>query len=476
MAVTGKFDADFEDFKREVDESTDKLKGMETQADAVGQAVDKALQPQAGGGGGLDTLGGSLGNVGTAAAGATTELGNFAAANEAAVAGGVEMVSVTEMEAAGFLTLQGQTAQTIAEIASGVGAVELLGSAFIGWKLGRVISDLFDLDRTIGNATAKLLGMGDAAGQAAAATADTLTRASEAAGYAITNLHDAIQVLTDKDLERLKTTLRGVADQQADRMFSTWHKQIEELTASGLIPQLTKDLDAHAFSMKELAKWYQVDVGAIQEYARELAKQRAAEKDGDQQHLAYMQEVDRILKAQDDAAAKRESVKAKVRELERNHLIDQGTGLLGLSKIEQETSQKDFEATVKRITAHQKLVDTIQAEVTLATAENTAMTLGAGTPDPARDAALKRDATLAQVAAQQKKAPEMDLSALIVNAWLKYDQEVGARGATKATAAPAVVNMNVSGVFDPSSIRQLTDAISQELMRRTGADRYLPAR
>ncbi len=474
MAVTGKFDADFDDFKREVDESTNKLKDMETQADAVGQAVDKALQPQAGGGGGLDQLGGALGGIGQAANTATTELGNFAVANQAAVAGGMEMVSVAEMEAAGFLTLQGQTAQTIAEIASGVGAVELLGSAFIGWKIGRVISDLFDLDRTIGNATAKLLGMGDAAGQSAAAGAETLAKASEAAGYAVTNLHQAVQILTDKDLERLKTLLRGIADQQADRMFAAWAKEIEEI--HGLLPSLTRDLDSHAFSMKELAERYQISIGAIQEYQRELTKQRSAEKDQEQQHLDYLKEVDRILKAQDEAAAKRETVKANVRELERNHLIDQGKGLLGLSKIEQDTSQKDFEATVKRITAHQKLVDTIQAEVTLAQKENTAMTLGPGTPDPAGDAAAKRDATLAQIAAQQKKAPEMDLSALIVNAWLKFDQAVGARGGPQQAQPPAVVNMNVSGVFDPSSIRQLTDAISGELMRRTGADRYLPAR
>jgi hypothetical protein len=475
MAVTGKFDADFEDFKREVDVSTSKLKDMETQADAVGQAVDKALQPNAGGGGGLDALGGALGGIGTSAKTASTELGNLAVANQAAVAGGAEVVSVAEMEAAGFLTLQTQITNTVTEVVSMTGAIELAGSALIGWKVGRAISELFGLDEIIGNATAKLLGMGDAAGEAAAAGADTLARASQAAGYAITNMNEAVKVLTDVQLERLKTTMRGVADQQADRMFANWHKQIEELQTSGLIPSLTKDLDSHAFTLKQLADWYKVDIGALQEFQRELANQRSAEKDADAAHLEYQKEVERILKAEDDAAAKRETLRAKVRELERNHLIDQGNGLLGLSKIEQETSQKDFEATAKRIIAHQKLVDTIQAEVKLAQAENTMMT-SPGQPDTGLDAALKRDASLTQIGKQQAKTPEIDLSALITNAWLKYDQEVGARSANKATAASAIVNMNVSGVFDPSSVRQLTDAISAELMRRTGADRYLPAR
>jgi hypothetical protein len=475
MAVTGKFDADFEDFKREVDESTDKLKSMETQADAVGQAVDKALQPNAGGGGGLDALGGALGGIGTSAKSASTELGNLAVANQAAVAGGAEVVSVAEMEAAGFLTLQTQITNTVTEVVSMTGAIELAGSALIGWKVGRAISELFGLDEIIGNATAKLLGMGDAAGEAAAAGADTLARASQAAGYAITNMNEAVKVLTDVQLERLKTTMRGVADQQADLLFANWHKQIEELQTSGLIPSLTKDLDAHAFTLKQLADWYKVDIGALQEFQRELANQRSTEKDADAARLQYQKDVQKILKDEDDAAAKREALASKVRELERNHLIDQGSGLLGLSKIEQETSQKDFEATAKRIIAHQKLVDTIQAEVKLAQAENTMMT-SPGQPDQALDAALKRDASLTQIGKQQAKTPEIDLSALITNAWLKYDQEVGARSANKATAAPAIVNMNVSGVFDPSSVRQLTDAISAELMRRTGADRYLPAR
>lgn len=476
MAVTGKFDADFSDFKNEVDESTEKLRKMEDQADAVGAAVDKALEPKGGGAGVLDTLGGALGNVGQAASTTATNLEQVAVASDAAAAGGVQVVSVAEMEAAGFLTLQSATAETIGELASMTGAVEVLGAAFIGWKIGRVISDLFDLDKKIGDLTASSLGLGDATYQAAASGMSTLERASEAAGYQITNMSEAVRVLTEKDLERLKTVLRGVADQQADREFAKWHHEIEELTQAGLIPQLTKDLDSHAFTLKQLAQWYQVDIEAIQEFKRELDKQRAAEKDADQSHADFLKEVQRILKETDDEKNKQEALDAKVRELERNHISTLIGGFEVLSKAEQQQTQKELESVAKKIAAHEKLVAAMNQEIGIAKQENADMTMGPAQNDPAANAAAIRDARLSSIAAQQKQAPEVDLSELIVNAWLKFDQDVGARGGGAKAAPQAIVNMNVSGVFDPATVRQLTDAISQELTRRVGADRYLPAR
>ena len=477
MAVTGKFDADFDDFKNEVDASTDKLKKMEAQADAVGTAVDKALEPKGGATGAIDTLGGAITNVGTAAATTSTQLGDLAVASDAAAQGGVAVVSAAEMEAAGFETLQSVTAATVAELMTATGAIEVIGAAMIGWKVGRAVSDFLDLDRAIGNATATALGWGSAAGEAAGAATDTLAKATEAAGYSVTKLSEAITILNEKDLERLKTVLRAVADQQADRLFDSWHHEIEGLTAAGLIPQLTKDLDSQAFTLKQLSQWYQVSEGSLANFQRELSKQRADQKDSEQGELDFRKEVQKILKESDDEKNKQETLDAKVRELERNHLVEQSAGLLGLSKIQQETSQKDFENTVKQITAHEKLVATINDEIAAATRLNTARTLGPTQADPAGDAAGRRDLALAQIAKRQQEAPELDLSQLIVDAWLKFDEEVGARAPLAGKGGtPAVVNMNISGVWDPATVRQMTDKLSEELMKRTGADRYLPAR
>jgi hypothetical protein len=477
MAVTGKFDADFSDFKSEVDESTAKLKAMEVEADSVGAAVDKALAPKGGASSALDALTGALGNVGTAAASTSTTLGGLVYAQDAVATSGVAVVSTAEMEAAGFLTLQSTTAATITELMSAAGAVEVLGSAFIGWKIGRAVSDFFDLDKVIGNATASLLGLGNVAAETAAAKVDTLAKASKEAGYQITNMSEAVAVLTDKNLERMKAAMQATAAAASDKAFYDWEKAIEQLTQAGLIPSLTKDLDSQAFSLKTLAERYGTSTEALAEYQRELTKQRAAEKEADASHADFLKEVQGILKAQDDEKNKQEAIDAKVRELERNHLVDMGTGILGLSRLEQESSQKDFEATVKQITAHEKLVATLKEEVAAATALNTARTLGPTTPDAAGDAASRRDAALSRIAAQQQKAPEVDLSSLIVDAWLKFDEQVGARAPLPGAAGTGpTVNMNVSGVFDMTTVRQMTDAISAELMRRTGADRYLPAR
>jgi hypothetical protein len=477
MAVTGKFDADFGDFKSEVDESTAKLKAMEVEADAVGAAVDKALTPKGGASSALDALTGALGNVGTAAAGTTTTLGQLAIANDAIAASSTIVVTTAEMEAAGFLTMQSSLAALGAEIATAGGAVEVLGAAFIGWKIGRAVSDFFDLDKAIGNATASLLGLGNVAAETAAAKVDTLSKASKEAGYQITNMSEAVAVLTDKNLERMKAAMQATAAAASDKAFYDWEKAIEQLTQAGLIPSLTKDLDSQAFSLKTLAERYGTSTEALAEYQRELTKQRAAEKDADREHADFLKEVQTILKAQDDEKNKQEALDAKIRELERNHLVDMGAGILGLSRLEQEQSQKDFEATVKQITAHEKLVATLKEEVAAATALNTARTLGPTTPDAAGDAASRRDAALSRISAQQAKAPEVDLSSLIVDAWLKFDEQVGARAPLPGAAGTGpTVNMNVSGVFDMTTVRQMTDAISAELMRRTGADRYLPAR
>ena len=72
-----------------------------------------------------------------------------------------------------------------------------VGAAVAGWKIGRLVADFFDLDEKIGNATAKLLGWGDAVGEAAGAKADALRLASERSGRTITDEGEALRVNTE---------------------------------------------------------------------------------------------------------------------------------------------------------------------------------------------------------------------------------------------------------------------------------------
>ena len=89
MPIKGTFDADFEDFKKEVDLSTEKLKTMEAEADRVGVAVDKAVTPT--GVGGLSTMAEEASQLGQA----ITETGK--AASTAAPAVGALGSSPDEM-------------------------------------------------------------------------------------------------------------------------------------------------------------------------------------------------------------------------------------------------------------------------------------------------------------------------------------------------------------------------------------------
>lgn len=94
----------------------------------------------------------------------------------------------------------GELSQASGKTASELGGLEkaglAAGAAFAGWNIGRMISGFFDLDQKIGNATAKLLGWGDAAGEAAANKMETLAKASAIAGEQITDLDKAIAILS----------------------------------------------------------------------------------------------------------------------------------------------------------------------------------------------------------------------------------------------------------------------------------------
>lgn len=101
------------------------------------------------------------------------------------------------------------------------------GAAFGGWKIGRVVADFFDLDKKIGDTTAKLLGWGDAAGEAAAAKADALALASQRAGHEIKTMAEAL-AFNDKWLTQHNKDAKEAAD-AAKKMADA----MEELDSAG---------------------------------------------------------------------------------------------------------------------------------------------------------------------------------------------------------------------------------------------------
>lgn len=83
----------------------------------------------------------------------------------------------------------------------------VVGTAIGSWKIGRVISEFFELDKAIGDATAKLFGFGDVGAAEAAAKADVLAKASNLAGTEIKDMALAMAI----NEEAAKTSAAALA-------------------------------------------------------------------------------------------------------------------------------------------------------------------------------------------------------------------------------------------------------------------------
>jgi hypothetical protein len=131
-------------------------------------------------------------------------------------------------------------------------------AAFGGWQIGRKIAELTGSDTLIGNATAKLMGWGDAAGQAAAAGADVLARASKNAGRQITDMTEAIRINEEVTKRAVDAMARSSAPAQSAAMIAGWRGELDKLRSSGVLESLRKDLQSQNFSQQDLADRYRV--------------------------------------------------------------------------------------------------------------------------------------------------------------------------------------------------------------------------
>ncbi len=141
-----------------------------------------------------------------------------------------------------------------------------VAAAVAGWKLGRAISEFFELDKAIGDATARLLGFGDVAAQVAGSGADALAKASRTVGYEVHNLSDALAINAANMVPWRSQT------QQSAEAIARWREELAKVSSGGDMPQLTKDLASQNFELKDLAARYHVTVEALQFLQRETAK------------------------------------------------------------------------------------------------------------------------------------------------------------------------------------------------------------
>jgi hypothetical protein len=202
--------------------------------------------------------GGAVKNVG----GLTTSLHAF---DNVLAAAGVNIGP--EIKALGELGgVSGSTAAQLGVLAT---AGLTVGSAFAGWKIGRIIADLAGTDKIIGDATANLLGWTTAAGGAGSAT-DTLARASAIAKREVISFNDAIQIIRDNIKQMQGNAFRLTAIEDSAKELAKWKAELNDLRAGGLLEGLKKDLESQNFSHEQLAKRYGISADALGVLTRQM--------------------------------------------------------------------------------------------------------------------------------------------------------------------------------------------------------------
>lgn len=170
----------------------------------------------------------------------------------------------------------GEMGEVVGKTARELGAVATAGlavsAAFAGWQLGRHIADWFDLDEAISNATASLLGWGDASAAAAGSRMDVLARATQIAGTAISDFAVAQEIIIAENARMSESFNTG-----ADRV-TRWKNELSAVRDAGLLPALRAEMLSGNSTMQEMAAHFGVSTRALEFYMRGLQQTGVEQK------------------------------------------------------------------------------------------------------------------------------------------------------------------------------------------------------
>lgn len=318
----------------------------------------------------------------------------------------------------------------LTQMATGAaGAVGTLGTALAGIgvvitgaKIGAWLGEWAKTETVIPNFTAKILGWGDAAAQAAGAGADVLARASATAGREITNMTEAMRI----------------NEEQAKKNQDAWRQTF-------LAPQ-----------------------EAWNEFIR---SSRATEAELAANERKYIESVKRMMEEAKKGMQEYEAEELKAHDIGLKLWTD-GNKLLD----EQNKKMQD------RLALQTAYVTQLILERDKARDANRESSLGPAYSDTATAAAATRDRALADIEAQRQRAPNFDFGDQIKKIWDDFDkvilhmnQQVAAAPGAAGGIAPITikpigpstvggvqtVNVQVSGVIDTGSSQALTEWFSK---------------
>jgi hypothetical protein len=263
MPITGKFEADFESFHREVVKADGELRAFT----ATSGGVEHGFRRMS------DTGGGAL----------TTFHQGLSQADKTLAAFGVhigpEIQAIKELGQA-----SGKTASEIGLIGT---AGLVAGAALAGWKIGGLIADLTGLDEAIGNVVARMMGWDDTAA-VAGAKQDSINLAISRGANAMISYTEAVK-FNEKWVKEHGNTM----DTSRERV-SAWQRELRRVRADGDLENLRKELDSGNSSLKQLSVEYGLSVEAIQYFQRETKKATEAQKERaetDRQYAKLMSDI-----------------------------------------------------------------------------------------------------------------------------------------------------------------------------------------
>jgi hypothetical protein len=247
MALSGKLEADFEDFYREAKKAEQSLKGLEVAGGTVGPTVDRNLR------------------LVTSSATATTNV--FGTMQK-----GLSQVDRTLAQFGVNLTPQVAALNELSAIAgksaTQLGALGTAGAvaaaALGGWQVGRWVADITGADQAIANLTARLLGLGDLAAETAAAKMDAVTLAIQRGAKETITYTEAVKYNTEwaKQHEAQLVSSAG--------HIREWNNEIGELGAAGRLKALRADLEGGAMTLEELSRKYGISKDAIDHWHQSI--------------------------------------------------------------------------------------------------------------------------------------------------------------------------------------------------------------
>jgi hypothetical protein len=233
--LSGVMTADFSDFHFEIDKSVTKLKELEGATAHTSGTFDDFNQ-------GLGSVDKILGVFG--------------------VRIGPQIQALRE-----FSGILGQSTTTLGTWGTAAAAA---GALAAGWQIGTWINEWTGLSDAIGDATASVLGFGDAGLEATRAKIDLFARASNIAGREIRDVGQAMEIVK-KENARLAETFNTGTERVAQ-----WNREIA--AHKGDMPTITAELKNHSSTVAQLAQHYGISKEAIEHYTRTLDASTKAQK------------------------------------------------------------------------------------------------------------------------------------------------------------------------------------------------------